>query len=162
MHRTHAWLLVATLTVACGGATSEPGTGAAGAGGSVTAGAGGSVTAGAAGSATAGAGGADACFGPGGAIPSVPFKLCQSASDCATLPHTVDCCGSRQQVGVRKDQLAAFAACEQAWTTSLPPCGCPSQPDRAEDGEASAPPAVVAVECVNFTQQGGICKTRVP
>lgn len=179
MHRGCAGILIAAGALACGGSTTDdpgPAGGSGGSGGAV-AGAGGSAGAAgatggasgkggssgaAAGGGAAGAGGAGACFDAKGSIPSTPFKLCQSASDCEIATHTADCCGSQVKVGVRKDQLTAFAACELAWVETLPSCGCASQGERAEDGKSSLPPAVVEVACVDFTSQGGICKTRVP
>lgn len=90
------------------------------------------------------------------------YKNCQSADDCEVRLHTVNCCGTMQYVGVSKSDAEAFAACEQAWTESLPECGCASQPTTAEDGNLAPDPSLVVVECTDFTMSGGICKTRVP
>ncbi len=96
-----------------------------------------------------------ACFGDGGAVPSVPFKVCQGGG-CIIISHQVDCCGNQVYVGVHKDQKAAFEACEQAHRDALPKCGCPSGPTKSEDGQT---PAFPVVSCTNVTSGGGVCMT---
>ena len=64
-----------------------------------------------------------------------PFKWCSKASDCAWVPHTIDCCGSQMAVGVAKASLAGYSAAEAECTKTAAICDCLSKPMVAEDGK---------------------------
>lgn len=105
---------------------------------------------------------APVCFGEGGSVPSVPFKLCTNDSDCVAIAHQTDCCGNTLMVGVTRSQQAAFNTCEEASRAKFPGCGCPSGPPQTEDGKTIEFGAMPLVRCTNFTSSGGVCMTAAP
>lgn len=102
---------------------------------------------------------APSCAPDGGFVGAT--KACHGDDECAAALHTVDCCGTKEWVGVAKADSAAWASCESAWVSSLPACGCDSNQTTAEDGANVVDPATVTVECTYWTMSGGVCMTRV-
>ena len=105
---------------------------------------------------------AAACFDGSGTLSSVPYKVCSNDSDCVSVLHTTDCCGSSSYIGVAKGSSADVAACEKTWDAHFPACGCPSRGPIAEDGKPVSDPTKVVVHCTDRTSSSGICKTSVP
>jgi len=104
-----------------------------------------------------------ACMDSSGELSS-SLKTCQSDADCTIQQEQTDCCGTILYVGVNVSSVSAFAACENAWVSHFPGCGCDSNQKKTEDGKSisdsdgSAP----AVHCADFTNNGGICLTYQP
>ena len=87
-----------------------------------------------------------------GAFPDFE-KGCGSPENCIIKLHQVDCCGSREAIGVNHSQFEPFDAAETAWEGACPACGCAAQPTLAEDGQ-TGPNRSLKVDCVE-----GMCKT---
>jgi len=172
--KTTAFLLCVTVTVglsACGdggggsggsaGAAGAAGTGGSTAGSSGNAGTGGgAATAGAAGATSSGgSGGSGAidCSKTGaGAFPDFD-KTCAAAADCVLKFHQINCCGTRDAIGINKDQGAAFDAAEMTCEMQYPGCGCAQQPTTAEDGKTAQDESMIMVDC-----KSGKCSSYVP
>jgi len=93
------------------------------------------------------------------------LKTCQSDTDCVIKQEQTDCCGTILYVGVNTASAADFDACEAAWVSHFPGCGCASNQTKTEDGktavlgtDAGAP----KVHCIDFTMSGGVCMTYTP
>ena len=104
------------------------------------------------------------CFDSSGDL-DYSLKSCQSEADCVIEKHQVDCCGTILYVGVSASDAAQFGACEAAWTSTLPACGCASGQTKTEDGKVTYPnddASAPAVHCTDFTMSGGVCLTYTP
>ena len=93
------------------------------------------------------------------------LKTCQADADCVIKQEQTDCCGTILYVGVNTASAAEFDACEAAWVSHFPGCGCASNQTKTEDGktavlgmDAGAP----KVHCTDFTMSGGVCMTYTP
>jgi hypothetical protein len=90
-------------------------------------------------------------------------KDCSADSDCVTKLHQVNCCGTRQAVGINASGSAAFDALEATCAAQFPGCGCAQQPTTAEDGHNrpdysdNIPVACVAGKCTTFIPEAQLC-----
>lgn len=138
-------------TTGSGGATTGTSSGGAtGSGGSTTAsgGTGGTTTA---------SGGADVqCTGENPYFPTFG-KTCTSQDQCAVAIHQINCCGTREAMGILAADSAAFAAAETTCEAQYPKCGCAQYPTNAEDGDTTTDESLIQVDCL-----AGSCSTFVP
>jgi hypothetical protein len=105
-----------------------------------------------------------ACFSDTGQL-SDSLKPCQADSDCVVKQEQTDCCGTILYVGVNTASATKFDACEAAWVTHFPGCGCASNKMTTEDGNPTTPGVdggAPQVRCADFTMGGGICLTYTP
>lgn len=93
------------------------------------------------------------------------LKSCQSDNDCVIEKEQTDCCGTILYVGVSASSVSQFNACEAAWVSHFPGCGCASGQTKTEDGKVTNPnqdAGAPAVHCTDFTMSGGVCLTYTP
>jgi hypothetical protein len=83
-------------------------------------------------------------------------RSCSSPSDCTSVVHQVDCCGSRLVTGIKTTQVLRFNTAERACSTEYPVCDCPTLPTTTDTGQV-APSTAVPVECV-----ASLCTTYAP
>jgi hypothetical protein len=105
-----------------------------------------------------------ACMDSNGQL-SDALKTCGSDADCVIKEEQTDCCGTILYVGVSTASASAFDACEAAWVSHFPACGCASNTKETEDGTITtygADAAAPAVHCTDFTMSGGVCMTYTP
>ena len=104
-----------------------------------------------------------ACMDSSGQLSS-SLKTCQSDADCTIQEEQTDCCGTILFVGVNASSVSAFSACESAWLSHFPACGCDSNQKKTEDGKSisDSDGAAPSVHCTDFTNDGGICLTYQP
>lgn len=105
-----------------------------------------------------------ACMDSNGQL-DFTLKACQSDSECVIKEEQTDCCGTILYVGVDTASASAFDACEAAWVSHFPGCGCASGTKKTEDGKSTNPgddAAAPAVHCTDFTSNGGVCMTYTP
>jgi hypothetical protein len=84
-------------------------------------------------------------------------KGCDTNAGCVVALHQVDCCGSKDAIGIALAQQAAFTTAEATWDSTCPACRCAPQPTTAEDGRMCASNAVT-VACDN----NHMCRTACP
>lgn len=82
------------------------------------------------------------------------FKYCQLDSDCATVTHQKDCCGTEVVYGIHKAAKADYDSAEIACKIPAA-CDCMAQPTAAEDGKA-IDSGTLAAKC-----DGGQCSSYV-
>lgn len=97
-----------------------------------------------------------ACFASDGSLTAL-VKGCQSDLDCSFAYHQTSCCGTRQWVGIAIAQ-AEVTACERAWDSHFPACGCAEGPTTTEDGKTSDG-AAPHVRCILEAGASGLCET---
>jgi hypothetical protein len=93
------------------------------------------------------------------------LKTCQSDTDCVIEQEQTDCCGTILYVGVNTASAAEFDACEAAWVSHFPGCGCASNQTKTEDGKATSlgvDGGGPEVHCTDFTMSNGVCMTYTP
>lgn len=90
---------------------------------------------------------------------SASLAVCTRASDCVVVTHGLDCCGSRELVGINAAQRDAYnapeAVCEMRLNFGR--CRCVAQPSVAQDGRILPDGANAVVDCI-----GGLCLTHAP
>jgi hypothetical protein len=105
-----------------------------------------------------------ACLNAAGQLDD-SLKTCQSDGDCVIEQEQTDCCGTILFVGVNSASASEFDACEAAWVSHFPGCGCASGKTSTEDGKTTQPGVdggSPQVHCTDFTMSGGICLTYTP
>ena len=109
--------------------------------------------------ATGGAGGATFDVECAGGAPAFPTfdKTCAAAGDCLLAFHQLNCCGTREAIGIAKAEKAAFDAAEATCESQYPACGCAQSPTMTEEGSTSVDEAKIEVQCT-----GGSCMSYVP
>lgn len=70
-----------------------------------------------------------------GAQDPKPFKFCHDNSECAWVPHQIDCCGSQMAVGIAKFAIGPYTKAEADCNKAGPQCECMSKQMTAEDGK---------------------------
>jgi hypothetical protein len=83
----------------------------------------------------------------------LPNRACTSDADCAILTRVVDCCGTRQLIGVARADLARASDEERACGTRRT-CGCANAPTRLDDGSRVDREHEVRVAC-----RANVCTT---
>jgi hypothetical protein len=61
---------------------------------------------------------------------------CDTAADCATVTHLVDCCGSIARHGIRASEVGRFEADEASCGATVDRCRCMAAPTVADDGSS--------------------------
>lgn len=90
-------------------------------------------------------------------------KDCAVDADCVTKLHQINCCGTREAVGINESGSAAFDALEATCAAQFPGCGCAQQATTAEDGHnmpdfsEAIPVACVAGQCKTFIPAAQLC-----
>lgn len=77
-----------------------------------------------------------------GATPTCPdartwpdlSRTCKVAADCAVVEHQIDCCGTRQALGVAASERDRALAAEAAWAPKCPACDCVARPTADDAG----------------------------
>ena len=72
-------------------------------------------------------------------------------------PHTSNCCGQVEFVGIRASEQTRYQALEAQCVVTYPACGCPAQQPLTDDGSRLRFDDVAGVACVQ-----GTCTTFVP
>ncbi len=75
---------------------------------------------------------------------------CNTVSDCAIAVHQINCCGSKEALGIATSAVAAFNAAEHTCESEYPACGCAEAPEVAQDGR-DASQGTITVECSAHT-----------
>jgi hypothetical protein len=85
-----------------------------------------------------------------GSDPTFPTfdDSCNTVSDCAIADHQINCCGSRDAIGISTTAVGAFNTAEAICDGQYPPCGCAQSPTTAQDGKTSAQ-GTIMVACTN-------------
>jgi hypothetical protein len=86
-----------------------------------------------------------ACEADGTGFPTFD-KTCSTVSDCTIVHHQLDCCGSREALGIANSAVPTFDAAETACEAESPACECAEAPEVAEDGRNTLA-GTIAVEC---------------
>lgn len=142
--------LVMALMFALGGCGSNvEGGGDGGAGGS-------GGNGGAGGSGGNGGGSSVQCVGDMPMFPTFD-KTCAMSTDCITVMHQVNCCGTRAAMGINSAEQKAFADAEATCEMQYPACGCAAMPTTTEDGKSATDETQIQVACMN-----GQCLTFLP
>lgn len=134
--------LIVLGLVACGGETGS-GSGGGGASGTTTGGAGGSTD-------------------PVDCTASTPVfpefdRTCSAEADCVIVFHMINCCGTRDALGIAKTEEQAFTDAEGICSAQYPACGCAQGPTGTDEGSTATDEAMIQVQCA-----GGQCMTYVP
>ncbi|MBK7582714.1 MAG: hypothetical protein IPI67_21270 [Myxococcales bacterium] len=164
-HRLLALLLspalAVTLPAGCGGSSDTDASGGTSTGGAATGGSSGTGSSSGSGGSSADGGDFLKCFDATGKLTAYDLKTCTGAT-CTLLVHQTDCCGNTLLIGVDTSHLAELQACETAWRTTLPACGCPAGPPEIEQpaGTTVSDASAASVSCGNFTNTSGICITQ--
>lgn len=144
MKSTSLFCLMALLGLAACGNGSGSGTG--GGGSTATTG-------------TGGTGGATfdvECTGGAPAFPTFD-KTCAAAGDCIVAFHQINCCGTREAIGIAAGEKAAFDAAEATCETQYPGCGCAQSPTMTEEGSTAVDESLIQAQCT-----AGACMSYVP
>lgn len=133
-------LVVSGLT-ACGG-----GSGGSGGGGS-------------SGTSTAGAGGMADPVDCTASTPVFPTfdRACTTEADCFIAFHMINCCGTREALGLNSAEKQAFDDAESICSAQYPACGCAQGPTKTDEGSTANDDAMIQVQCAS-----GQCMTYVP
>ncbi len=81
---------------------------------------------------------------------------CQSDGDCAVAVHQVNCCGTRQALGINANEIGRFTEDEAICEAQYPSCDCADFGIRADDGQSTYNPKDLGVICAD-----GACTTFV-
>jgi hypothetical protein len=97
------------------------------------------------------------CSGTGEASFPTFDKTCAQAADCVLKFHMINCCGTRNAIGINHNESAAFDAAEATCDAQYPGCGCAQGPTTAEDGKMAQDEGMIKVDCPS-----GQCSSYVP
>lgn len=90
------------------------------------------------------------CFPGDPVFPSFDMS-CQSADGCAIAVHQVNCCGTRQALGINGNEIGRFTEDEAICEAQYPACDCADFGIRADDGQSTYDPGELGVVCAENT-----------
>jgi len=90
------------------------------------------------------------CFPGDPVFPSFDMS-CQSDDDCAVAVHQINCCGTRQALGINGQEVGRFSEDEAICELQYPSCDCADFGIRADDGQSTYDPDELGVVCAENT-----------
>ena len=90
------------------------------------------------------------CFVTDTVFPSFDMS-CQSDDDCAVAVHQINCCGTRQALGIDGQEVARFIEDEAICEAQYPSCDCADFGIQADDGQSTYDPDELGVVCAENT-----------
>ena len=84
---------------------------------------------------------------------------CTNDLSCIYKLHQINCCGSKEAIGLNHDEFTPFDTAEAAWEASCPSCSCPPAATVAQDGTMGNPTNLKVTCQKTGGAMIGVCRT---